>query len=195
MGRDRAPRPEARSLRLFVAIEIPPEAKHAVEVAVGPWRSAFAAARWLPTENWHVTVKFLGQTWPRLRTWVEERVGGAAASCAPFDTRLAGVGTFPSPRRARVIWAGFDDVAGGMAQIAHALDEGLAAEFRPDRRAFTPHLTVARSDPPLAVPASFGGTAVDPVGFRVDRVVLFRSHLRRPAPVYEPVGTFALGRG
>ena len=79
--RNRASRPEARSLRLFVAIEIPSEAKRAVEVAVAPWRPAFATARWVPTENWHVTVKFLGQTWPRLRAWVEERVGETAASC------------------------------------------------------------------------------------------------------------------
>jgi 2'-5' RNA ligase len=193
VARDRASRPQARSLRLFVAIEIPQEAKRAVETAIAPWRATFAAARWVPVENWHVTVKFLGQTWPRLRDWVEERVGEAAASCAAFDTRLEGVGTFPSARRARVIWAGFEDRTAGMAGLAHALDAALEREFRPEQRAFTPHLTVARSDPPLTVPATFEETAVEPVAFRVDRVVLFRSHLRRPAPVYEPVQAFALG--
>jgi 2'-5' RNA ligase len=195
MARDRASRPEARSLRLFVAIEVPPEATRAVETAVGPLREAFPQARWVPTENWHVTLKFLGQTWPRLGTWVGEHVAEAAASSAPFDTRFEGVGTFPSPRRARVVWAGLEDRAGRMAEVARALDAGLAKEFRPETRAFTPHLTVARSDPPLTVPEAFADTAVEPVAFRVDRIVLFRSHLRRPAPVYEPVEVYPLGRG
>jgi 2'-5' RNA ligase len=195
VARDRATRPETRSLRLFVAIEIPPDAKRAVEVAVAPLREMFPKARWVPSENWHVTVKFLGQTRPRLRGWVGERVGEAAASCAAFDTRLAGVGTFPSPRRARVIWAGLEDQFGGMAEVAQALDTALAREFRPETRTFTAHLTVARSDPPRAVPTAFVETIVEPVAFRVDRVALFRSHMRRPAPVYEQVETFALGSG
>jgi RNA 2',3'-cyclic 3'-phosphodiesterase len=193
VARGRASGAETRSLRLFVAIEMPPEAKRAVEDAIAPWRATFPAARWVPPENWHVTVKFLGQTWPRLRAWVGERIGEAAASCASFDTRLEGVGSFPTARRARVLWVGLDDRAGRMAELARALDVALAREFPVEQRAFTPHLTVARSDPPLAVPATFGTTPVDPARFRVDQVVLLRSHLRRPAPVYEPIQTFALG--
>ena len=65
--------------------------------------------------------------------------------------------------------------------------------FRPETRAFTPHLTVARSDPPLELPAAFVATPVRPVRFRIDRVVVFRSHLRRPAPRYEPLASFPLG--
>ncbi len=195
MARDRASRPEARSLRLFVAIDIPPEARRAVQEAVAPWRERFPKARWVPAENWHVTVKFLGQTWPRLREWVGERVAEAAASCPAFDSRLDGVGTFPTRRRARVVWAGLADPGGRMAQVAAALDAALEREFRPDSRAFTPHLTVARSDPPLVVPESFDETAVAPVPFRIDRVILFRSHLRRPAPMYEPLASYALAAG
>ena len=39
----------------------------------------------------------------------------------------------------------------------------------------------------------FARTRIEPTGFQVDRIVLFRSHLRRPAPRYEPIATFALG--
>ena len=66
MARDRAGQPEARSLRLFVAFDVPAEAADAVELAIQPWRSVFERARWVPRDNWHVTLKFLGQTWPRL---------------------------------------------------------------------------------------------------------------------------------
>ncbi len=193
MARDRSARPEARALRLFVAVELPLEARAAVEAAVAPWRGRFPQARWAPQENWHVTLKFLGQTWPRLRTWVQERVGEAAATCGPFETRLTALGAFPERGKARVLWAGLEDDAGRMTEIVAALDVALAREFAPETRAFAPHVTVARSDPPLALPEDFRGVPLEPVAFRVEAITLFRSHLRRPAPRYEPLARFSLG--
>jgi RNA 2',3'-cyclic 3'-phosphodiesterase len=192
MARDRASRPEAKSLRLFVAIEVPEEAQVAIDEAVAPLRERFPRARWVPRENRHVTLKFLGQTWPRLRTWVEEQVGAVAARSAPFETSVSAIGVFPGGRRARVLWSGLDDGAGAMAGLAAALDDALAREFRPESRAFTAHCTVARSDPPLTL--EDGDLEVQPrnVRFGVDRIVLFRSHLRRPAPLYEPIAVFPL---
>jgi 2'-5' RNA ligase len=195
MARDRASRNEAKPLRLFVAVEVPEDAKRVVAEAVAPWREEFPRARWAPLENWHVTLKFLGSTWPRLMEWVMETVRDVAVRAAPFESRLSGLGSFPSPRRARVVWAGLDDGAGAMAGIAGALDEALAREFRAERRAFRPHLTVARSDPPLRLPESFGDSVLEAEPFTVGRLVLFRSHLRRPAPRYEPLQSFPLGQG
>jgi 2'-5' RNA ligase len=193
MGRDRARRPEARSLRLFVAFDVSPEAMDAVDRAIRPWREEFPAARWVPRENWHVTLKFLGQTWPRLQRWVEEQVAEAAQTSSPVAGTLTGLGSFPSAARGRVLWAGMSDDSGAFARIAGRLDEGLRREFRPESRGFAPHVTVARSEPPLRLPPSFAETPLEPVAFTVERIVLFRSHLRRPAPRYEQLETFVLG--
>jgi 2'-5' RNA ligase len=43
------------------------------------------------------------------------------------------------------------------------------------------------------MPDGFAGTGIEPVAFRVDHVTMFRSHLKRPAPRYEPLATFPLG--
>jgi 2'-5' RNA ligase len=192
MADDRAGPREARSLRLFVAFDVSHDVAEAVERAIEPWRDAFPRARWVPRENWHVTLKFLGQTWPRLEGWVHERVDDVARAHRPVPSRLTSLGSFPSPGRARVLWAGFEDDAGDLARIATALDEGLRREFRPESRGFSPHLTVARSDPPIRLPDGFAATPLDPVACTIDRVVVYRSHLRRPAPVYEPTATFPL---
>src|SRR5215210_404639 len=104
MGRDRTARPDAKPLRLFVAIDIPEAVKDDVERAIAPWRETFPHARWVPRENWHVTMKFLGRTWPRLRDWVPERVREAAGAVRPFRTALAGLGSFPSRTRGRLLW-------------------------------------------------------------------------------------------
>jgi 2'-5' RNA ligase len=192
MARDHGSRTEARPLRLFVAFDVSVEAADEVARAIGPWVRQFPLARWVPRENWHVTLKFLGQTLPRLEGWVHERVGETAAAAAPVATRLTTLGSFPSRGRARVLWAGIDDEVGGLAGIAATLDETLRREFRPESRPLSPHLTVARSEPPIRLPDGFGDDALDAVGFTVDRIVLFRSHLRRPAPRYESLEAFPL---
>jgi len=195
MARDRAARPEAKPLRLFVAIEIPEAVKDTVEEAFAHWREEFPKARWVPRENMHVTLKFLGRTWPRLVDWVPERIEEAAADVESFDTRLLGVGSFPSAKRGRAIWAGFDDDGGLLTELAGAIDSALEDEFEPEKRPFHPHLTVARSDPPLKLPASYTSTSLESEPWLVDRVTLFRSHLGRPAPRYEPLARFTLGAG
>jgi 2'-5' RNA ligase len=191
MARDRASRPEAKPLRLFAAVEIPEEIRGALAEAVAPVRERFPKARWVPIQNQHVTMKFLGSTYPRLVEWVTETVSSVAREHEPLDTRVEGLGAFPNARRARVLWAGLDDDERRLARLAASLDEALAKEFAPEQRAFTPHLTVARFDPPAGLEPLEVAFESEP--FQIDRLVLFRSHLRRPAPVYEPIGLFPLG--
>jgi len=191
MARDRASRPEAKPLRLFAAVEIPEDIRGNLAEAVRPVRERFPKARWVPIQNQHVTVKFLGSTYPRLVEWVTGSISAVAGRHAPFPTRVEGLGTFPSGRKARVLWAGLDDGDGRLERLAAALDEALAREFAPEKRAFTPHLTVARFDPPA--PLDPLEVAFESEPFEIGRIVLFRSHLRRPAPVYEPLGIFPLG--
>ena len=192
MARDRASRPEAKSLRLFVAFHVPTVVRDAAEGSVTTWRERFPRAKWVPKQNQHITLKFVGATWPRLVPWVHEMVEAVAQAHVPVPTRVLGVGAFPNLRRARVLWVGLDDAEGRLGRIAAALDEALSREFAPEKRGFTPHLTVARFDPPVALE---GLEQVELVShsFEIDRIVLYRSHLRRPAPVYEELGTFALG--
>jgi RNA 2',3'-cyclic 3'-phosphodiesterase len=191
MARDRASRPEARPLRLFVATEVPEDVRAAVAGAVAPLRERFPKARWVPTQNQHVTLKFLGSTYPRLVEWVTATVGELASRHAPFTTRVEGLGAFPNARRARVLWAGLDDAGSAFGRIAADLDEALSREFETEKRAFTPHLTVARFEPTVAVDPDEIAFESEP--FEVGRIVLFRSHLRRPAPVYEPMVVEPLG--
>jgi RNA 2',3'-cyclic 3'-phosphodiesterase len=192
MARDRASRPEARPLRLFVAFDIPVEVRDRAEAASASWRERYPRAKWVPKQNQHVTLKFLGGTWPRLAPWVHQTIASVAEAHGPVPTRVLGLGAFPNTRRARVLWVGLEDAEARLVRIAAALDDALSREFRPEKRGFTPHLTVARFDPQVALDGLEDVELVsDP--FDVDRIVLFRSHLRRPAPVYEPLATYPLG--
>jgi RNA 2',3'-cyclic 3'-phosphodiesterase len=194
MSRDPAARPEAKPLRLFVAIEIPEGVKDDVEAAFAPWREAFPKARWVPRENQHVTLRFLGRTWPRLVDWVPEQVEAAAADVPRFTVRLQGVGSFPSAKTGRALWAGFEETD-LITDLATEIEAALVEEFPAEKRPFHPHLTVARTDPPVKLPAAYTATTLETNPWEVEHVVLFRSHLGRPAPRYEPLARFPLGAG
>jgi 2'-5' RNA ligase len=196
MARNRAARPEAKPLRLFAAVDVPPRVKETVVEAVAPWRERFPKARWVPAENWHVTVKFMGRTWPRLADWVEEACRDAASVIRPFRASLTGLGVFPGPTRARVLWVGLKDREGSLSALAGALDDRLAKEFAPEKRPFHAHLTVARFNPPHSLRDlidDLQATTVEARPFNVRRLVLYRSHLSPRGARYEPIGKFPLG--
>jgi RNA 2',3'-cyclic 3'-phosphodiesterase len=193
MGRDRSARPEAKPLRLFAAVEVPPRAVEAAEEAVAPWRERFPRAKWVPSENWHVTVKFMGRTYPRLLKWVHEALRDGAATVRPFRLSLQGLGVFPSPSRARVFWVGLVDRDGGLAALARSVEEAVEKEFPPERRPFSAHLTVARFNPPVPMREhadKLAEAGVEASPFRVNHLTLYRSHLGRPSARYEPLERF-----
>jgi RNA 2',3'-cyclic 3'-phosphodiesterase len=192
MARDRASRPEAKPLRLFVAADVPDEVLSQLDDAIAPMRGQLRG-KWVPSNNWHLTMKFLGSTYPRLVDWVVETVRAVTTEHEPFETSLTGLGAFPSERRARVLWAGLDDPEARFADVAGSLDEALSREFKTEKRAFTAHLTVARFDPPVRLADRLEAVRVGGESFPVDRLVLYRSHLQRPAPRYEPLREFPLG--
>lgn len=195
MATDRASGQEAKPQRLFAALAIPAGTADAVEAAIGAWREAFPRARWVPRENWHVTLAFLGPTSPRLVPWALEQLAEVAERTPAFQTCVRGLGAFPSTDRARVLWAGLDDDPGTIGGLATAVRSALAPEFPPEARPFSAHLTVARSDPALALPSAFAQTPLESDRFEVDALALMRSQGRRTAPVYERVATFPLGSG
>jgi 2'-5' RNA ligase len=192
---DRAARPEAKPLRLFVAADVPEDVKVSLTDAVAPFRDRIPGARWTSPSGWHVTLKFLGSTWPRLVEPVREAVAHAAGGAAPFRTELTELGAFPSARRARVLWAGLSDPDGRFASLVTSLDDLLEEDFQPEERAFTPHLTVARLQTPRALDEfvpEFAGMAVSSRAFDVGALVLYQSHLSRQGSTYDPLLTAPL---
>ncbi|HEX2088968.1 MAG TPA: RNA 2',3'-cyclic phosphodiesterase [Actinomycetota bacterium] len=195
MARDRSSRPEAKPLRLFIAVDVPEDVKSRLAASLDPFRERVSGARWTSSEGWHVTLKFLGATWPRLVEPVRRAAKSAAAGQTSFETALTEIGAFPTRKRARVLWAGLANPDGRFSALVATLDELLREHFVPEKRAFTPHLTVARLNPPAnlldAAPDLFE-TLVTSRPFPVDRLVLYQSHLSPRGARYEALDGFPL---
>lgn len=193
MARDRSSREGASPRRLFVGVEIPEVARSVAWDAFAPVREAFPKAKWVPPENFHVTLKFLGPVWPRLVSWVEQGCASAAAVVEPFELSLSGAGRFPDSGKASTLWAGVADPERGTWKLAERLDAELGEEFPAERHPFSPHLTVARSRPPLDIDDVLGRVTLTAGPWVVSELLLIESHLGRPAPRYEPLARLPLG--
>jgi 2'-5' RNA ligase len=181
-------------MRLFVGVDLPGEIKDALWALEERLRPQAPEAMWVPRDNNHLTMSFLGEVVEgRVPPILEALRATAMEASGPIETALDGVGAFPSDRRARVLWAGLEDGQDRLGPLARAVASALEPlGFPPEKRAWTPHLTIAR----FRTPGDARGLVtadLDPVPFTVPAITLFRSHLARPAPRYEILATSGLG--
>ena len=180
----------ARTDRLFVALDLPAEAR----AALADFRGRADPRLWRPVsdEALHVTLVFLGHRAPGEAERIAEVVRASARPAA--DLALGDVVLLP-PRRARVLCAEVEDRSGALHALQGRLAEALAAAglHEPERRAYRPHATVARLRAGERSPRSAGVDGPEPVAFGGEAVTLYRSLLSRAGATYEPVERVVLG--
>jgi RNA 2',3'-cyclic 3'-phosphodiesterase len=174
-------------------VSLPVEVRAWALAVVESLRESHPQARWVESDNLHITLKFLGWVDAVHLETIRERTASVAKAHRSAAIAGGAVGAFPRSSRARVIWLGLEDPDGLLGSIAGALDGafedlGVARE----NRSFTPHLTLARFRTPSAVgPAA--GLPPPPAPFRVDHIDLYRSHLSPKGARYEKLASEYLG--
>jgi len=128
-------------MRLFVGLDLPAELVHNLEGLLAELRPT-ARIQWSPPANLHITTKFIGE-WPEERLPELDAALGAIPRRAPIPVHIRRVGFFPNPHAPRVFWCGIE--APGLAELAADTDRATAAlGIESEKRAFSPHLTLAR---------------------------------------------------
>jgi 2'-5' RNA ligase len=179
-------------LRSFVALELDREVRARVAGLIEQMRPAVPGLRWVNADSLHITVRFLGYAVPNALVRLQGPLAEAARRCPPGQAPVRELGLFPPRGAPRVLWLGIELPPSVGVLQAECERAAVAAGFPPEPRPFRPHLTLGRWSqsarrPPLS-PVDLG-TA------RLERLVLFRSELRRGGPVYTPLAAFALGQG
>jgi 2'-5' RNA ligase len=136
--------------RTFIALELDGEQQRFLEKIIRQGRSLLPDLRWVDAGGIHLTLAFLGE----LDDGQLARANAAAAEAAgltrTFSYRLSGLGTFGPPRQPRVLWMGVSDPTGTLYAVHRALALALEQQgFVPEKRPFSPHLTLARIKSPL----------------------------------------------
>ena len=178
--------------RIFVAVALAPALLAAVSGMRARLAEAESTLRWVPPENLHFTLKFLGGITPPQLAGVVAAAREVAARTQRFSITLAGLGAFPSARRPRVVWAGVSSGADHLVALAEHLDVVLRpAHASREDRPFRPHLTIARVRD--AAPVRDLSKEIDALrelewGCQtVGAICVMESHLRPSGAVYQPV--------
>ena len=183
----------SEKMRLFVAADVPRSQQSAVDTSLEPLRRSLPQARWTSPASRHVTLKFLGWTEAELLPALRAKVAAVARVHRPATVTLDGLGAFPSPRRARVLWVGLIDPAGLLQRLASDLEAELEpVGFAREQRPFTPHLTLARFKAAARLPVEMPELPPSEP-FEVDRVILYRSRLHPHGSRYEALESFPVG--
>ena len=182
--------------RIFIAVKIDPGATLMEMISDFRILLKDEKIKWTESENYHITLAFLGDTGEEKIRAVAEMLKVICDGQGPFDMVIKGAGVFKNLKDPRILWTGIE-----RSEILNSLfesvklglkNEGITLEERP----FSPHLTLGRiksiknNDTLKSLIARYVDKEmqIQPV----NEVILYESLLFNSGPVYKPLGKFAL---
>jgi 2'-5' RNA ligase len=196
--------PSPRSLRLFVAIELPHEQRQALARLQDSMRNAVTKrfsdvrVRWTRPDGMHITLKFLGATPPDRLESLVNALASAVPDSSAFNLSLVNAGSFVDRRAPQVIIAGVSGQTKPLLELVERIETALAAAGWPrEKRDFRAHITLARLPQDLsnetrrAIAETAAGIRLDSGHtWPVAHVSLMQSHLGREGAHYERIARF-----
>jgi 2'-5' RNA ligase len=189
------------TVRCFIAIELPDEVKAGLRDIQSRLKlGSKAPVKWVDPDGVHLTLKFLGGVDAAKIAPISAAMKEAARGVSPFSLKVEGLGAFPNLRRVQVIWVGVSGEVERLADLQQRLENNMAElGFAPEKRHFTPHLTMARvrDQASLAEREGLGQLIAGPgfeasYSFPVAEVSLMRSQLTREGALYSRLSAAAL---
>ena len=189
-------------IRAFIAINISPEIQRRLTVISEDLQESLrgVAIRWVPVENIHLTLKFLGDVSHANLDILKKLLEAEAAGLPEFEFSAGELGAFPSIRRPRVIWVSVQ-APPELATLQRGIDNETARlGYAREERKYSPHLTigrVARNAGPEETHKISEVLSSYKVGYigatRVRSVYLYRSDLHPSGATYTPLFSATLG--
>jgi len=177
-------------MRCFFAIELEEAIRTQIQKQIAPLKSN-RSFRWVKSSHIHLTLRFLGDVEDTKIKKIEAAAQSKLQAIQRFGMTLGGLGGFPRLERARVLWLALDEGVMELIALKGAIDETLfPLGFMREGKAYTPHLTLARSR--SSRPSSFQPPSTDlfPERFLpmiIKEIVLMKSDLATGTPVYTPL--------
>jgi RNA 2',3'-cyclic 3'-phosphodiesterase len=180
-------------LRAFIAIELSIPVCDAIQKQTDRLRHTLGNdfVRWVPIQNMHLTLKFLGDTSTSHLDFLKQMLLREADSHPQFDLQLGGLGSFPTRRNPRLLWIGIH-APSDLASLQRSVEAGASRlGYKTEERDFSPHLTIgrARQNASLSdlqrIRAALDTIQLGNIGTaRVDSVHLFKSDLQPGGSIY-----------
>ena len=189
------------SIRTFIAIDLPTQAKNSLASLTQTLKSrGLSGVRWVNPTGIHLTLKFLGNIPPAMTPRILSALEAASQGHPPFNLSLGDFGVFPNPNNPRVLWIGLNGDLFPLAQLQSSVEKHCRSlGFDPERRPFTPHLTLGRvrrrlpqSQQDLVHTAVLDETTANAPQWPVQEVHLIHSTLTPQGAIYRSLGAIPL---
>jgi len=178
-------------VRLFVALPLPEELQDRLAALGEP----LPGVRWLPAENLHVTLRFIGKVEGHQAREIDAELARVESPAFPVTVR--GIECHGNGGRARMLWAGIEANA-ALGALHGRIEAALRrAGFPPEGRKFRPHVTVARikSNPGARLQSFLSRNGLfRGAPFQADHFVLYSSLLTPDGSRYTPEASYPLSR-
>jgi 2'-5' RNA ligase len=179
-------------VRTFVAVLLADELRKRISEVQEQAKKLAPDVKWVAPDNFHATLKFLGNVREDALEAVFSAVEEAAGAFSAFELSMSRLGAFPNARNARVVWVGIEDGRDELAALASAVDARLAKlGFPREERDFKSHITIGRVKSSKRLDDLARGIdeidASDLGRQTVSSVAVMQSDLRPTGPVYTPL--------
>lgn len=179
-------------MRLFVALSLP----YSLHDRLSQLCCGLSGARWVKPENFHITLRFLGDLDEHSATDVDAALQGV--SVPAFDLQLEGMGAFSEGKRLKALWAGIQP-SDALSHLQSKVEKAIARTGLPtERRKFKPHVTLARfkgqGPTPRLDQYLQANALLRSAPFPVQDFVLYSSVLTHDGAHYEPEVVYPLAR-
>ena len=136
-------------MRAFLAIPVVAPALDALLLLRQQLVADLDGVRWAPIDSAHITLHFLGALTEEQAALALRELRPVIAAGAPITLRLAGLGSFPSEARPRVLWCGVDGEIDALRSVVERSASVLeSAGVTVDHRDQRPHCTLGRPRQP-----------------------------------------------
>lgn len=187
-----------QALRCFIAVDVADEVRHSLTRQYHQLKRQAKEYRWVDPENYHLTIKFLGNVAGEKVPDITAAVHRVARDLHPFEVRVEGFDAFPYRSTPRVVWAGISNGSEELVDLWRRVGDNLSVlGFPHDQREYTPHLTLGR--------AKSGNKRADLMplfnrlesrdwgAYMVSSVKILKSEFKRKGPVYTVLDEIQLG--
>lgn len=184
-------------MRCFVAVDFPLDVKRAINDFILKIGDLSGDVKWVPSENMHLTLKFLGEVKDEAVGNVKQGLSSVCAGHKPFSIYIKGAGAFPNFKSPNVLWVGIG-ASPELAGLFRDIDDTAAGlGFVRETRRFSPHLTIARVKDKRSIgPMMKGLSEFREMSFgsaEVKEFLLMKSVLKPSGAEYSRVEAFVLG--
>lgn len=189
-----------QTIRTFIAIPLSKAIEKPAIRLITRLQSPGDAIKWVPTDNLHLTLKFLGDVDNVELPKICDAIHDVCLSIEPFTLEFGGTGGFPETDRPRVLYCGIQGETETLCQLVGGLEKRLAdLGFKQEPRDYRPHLTLGRTRSSSSransevVARLHEEKDVDLGAMTVDSVQVIASFLDKSGPTYNVIDTIELG--